>query len=371
MANKDYYQILGVDKNASKDEVKTAFRKLAHQYHPDKGGGNEAKFKEVSEAYSILGDDNKRKQYDTFGSAGPAGSQNYGGGYSGFNQGQDFGGFDFSQFNQGGNGNNFEFDLGDIFGDFFGGGNGGGRRQQVKKGRDITVDLEITFAESIFGTEKEFSLTKPSICPECNGSGAKKGTDMTTCSQCNGKGKIKETRRSILGNFVQERVCDKCEGLGKIPKEKCDTCRGLGTVRKPENLKVKIPADINSGETIRLSGAGEAIKDGVAGDLYMNVSVRKDSLFKKENKNILTEINIKLSDALLGIKYSMKTLDGEIELTVPEGINSGELLRIRDKGVPIDSRHRGDLLIKVNVKMPSRLSKTTRKIIEELKQEGL
>ena len=365
---KDYYKTLGVDKGASKDEIKTAFRKLAHQYHPDKGGGNEAKFKEVSEAYSVLGDDNKRKQYDTFGSAGPGG-QSYGGGYGGFNQGQDFGGFDFSQFTQG-NGNNFEFDLGDIFGDFFGGG-GGGRRQRVKKGADITVDLEVTFAESVFGVEKEFSLTKPSICPDCNGSGAKKGTDMTTCSECNGKGKIKETRRSILGNFVQERVCDKCEGLGKIPKEKCGTCRGVGTVRKSEKLKVKIPVDINNGETVRLAGAGEAIKDGVAGDLYINISVRKDPLFKKEGKNIYTEINIKLSDALLGMKYSMKTLDGDIELTVPEGINNEDVLRIKEKGVPMDSRHRGDLLVKVKIKMPTHLSKTTRKLIEELKKEGL
>jgi DnaJ-class molecular chaperone len=296
--SKDYYQTLGVNKTASKDEIKSAFRKLAHQYHPDKGGGNEAKFKEVSEAYSVLGDDNKRKQYDTFGSAGPTGG---GGSYGGF-QGQDFGGFDFSQFTQGGNGQNFEFDLGDIFGDFFGGGMN--RRQRVKKGQDITVDLDITFAESVFGTEKEFSLTKNS--------------DYT-----------------------------------------------------PEKIKVKIPADINNGETIRLRGAGEPMKDGIAGDLYINVSVRPDPLFKKEGKNILTEINIKLSDALLGIKYPLRTLDGDIELTVPEGANSGEILRIRDKGVPIDSRHRGDLLIKIKVKMPNRLSKTTRKIIEDLKREGL
>ena len=295
---KDYYQTLGVNKSSSKDEIKTAFRKLAHEYHPDKGGGNEAKFKEISEAYNVLGDDNKRKQYDTFGSAGPGGGGNYGG----FNQGQDFGGFDFSQFTQGGNGNNFEFDLGDIFGEFFGGGMG--RRQRVRKGQDIRVDLEISFSESVFGVEKEFNLTR-------------------------------------------------------------------NHSNKAEKIKVKIPADINNGETVRLSGAGESITDGVAGDLYINISVRKDPLFKKEGKNIITEINIKLSDALLGIKYPMKTLDGDIELTIPEGIDSGEILRIRDRGVPIDSYHRGDLLVKVKVKMPSRLSKTAKKIIEELKKEGL
>ena len=296
---KDYYSILGISKSASKDEVKTAFRKLAHQYHPDKGGGNEAKFKEVSEAYSVLGDDDKRKQYDTYGSAGPAGN----GGFGGF-QGQDFGGFDFSQFQgfQGGNGQNFEFDLGDIFSEFFGGGMG--RRQRVKKGRDITVDLEIPFSESVFGVEKEFSLTKNSSY-------------------------------------------------------------------KAEKIKVKIPADINHGETIRLRGAGETIPDGPAGDLYISISVKKDPLFKKEGKNILTEITIKLSDALLGVSYPLKTLDGNIELKVPEGVNNGDILRVKDKGVPIDTRHRGDLLVKVKIKMPNHISRTARKIIEDLKKEGL
>ncbi len=366
---KDYYKILGVDKGSSKDEIKTAFRKLAHQYHPDKGGGNEDKFKEVSEAYSVLGDDKKRQQYDTFGSAGPTGGGGSYGNYGGF-QGQDFGGFDFSQFTQGG-GNNFEFDLGDIFGDFFGGGGGGGRRQKTKKGRDITVDLDISFSESIFGVEKEFSLTKPVICPDCNGSGAKAGAGSVTCSVCNGKGKIQQAQRSILGSYIVEKICDKCHGAGNVPKEKCNTCRGEGTVRKAENIKVRIPADINSGETVRLTKGGEAIKDGIPGDLYINVSVRKDALFKKEGKNILTEINIRLSDALLGIKYPLKTLDGDIELKVPEGTNNGDLLRIRDKGVPIDSHHRGDMLVKVKIKMPNRLSRTARKAIEELKSEGL
>ncbi len=364
--SKDYYNILGVSKGASKDEIKTAFRKLAHQYHPDKGGGNEQKFKEVSEAYSILGDDTKRQQYDTYGSAGPTG----GGSYGGFNQGQDFGGFDFSQFTQGG-GNGFEFDLGDILGDFFGGARGGGgRRPRGKKGKDITVDLEITFAESVFGGEKEFSLVKPAPCPDCAGTGGKAGAEAVTCSDCGGRGQIRETRRSILGNFVQERVCDKCAGSGKVIREKCPTCRGAGTVKKTETIKVKIPADVNHGETVRLAGAGEAIKDGPAGNLYINLSVRPDPLFKKEGKNILTEINVKLSDALLGLKYPLRTLDGEIELAVPEGINNGEVLRVREKGVPIDGRRRGDLLIKVKVRMPSRLSKTARQAAETLKKEG-
>lgn len=298
--SKDYYNILGISKSASKDEVKTAFRKLAHQYHPDKGGGNEAKFKEVSEAYSVLSDDKKRQQYDTFGSADAGGGNPYGG-FGGFNHGQDFGGFDFSQFTQGGHGGSFEFDLNDILGDFFGGGMG--RRQRVKKGHDISVDLEITFAESVFGVEKEFNLTKNSY--------------------------------------------------------------------KPEKIKVKIPADINSGETLKMSGGGETITDGVPGDLYIRISVRRDPLFRKEGKNIVTEVNIKLSDALLGIKYPLKTIDGDIELTIPEGINNGDILRVREKGVPIDSRHRGDLLVKIKTKTPNHLSKTAKKLIEELKKEGL
>jgi DnaJ-class molecular chaperone len=296
---KDYYQTLGVNKTASKDEIKSAFRKLAHEYHPDKAGGNEAKFKEVSEAYNVLGDDTKRKQYDTYGSTGPTGGNPYGSGFGGFGQGQDFGGFDFSQFTQGNN--SFEFDLGDIFGEFFG---GGGRRQRVKRGQDITVDLEISFKESVFGAEKEFSLTRNSSY-------------------------------------------------------------------KAEKIKVKIPADINHGETVRLTGAGESIKDGIAGDLYIRIAVKKDPLFRKEGKNIVADISIKLTDALLGVKYPLKTLDGDIELAIPEGTNSGEILRIRDKGVPIDARHRGDLLVRIKTLMPNHLSKVSKKAIEELKKEGL
>jgi DnaJ-class molecular chaperone len=299
---KDYYKILGINKNASQDEIKVAFRKLAHQYHPDKGGGNEQKFKEVSEAYSVLGDEKKRQQYDTFGSSGPTS----GGGYSGFNdfnQGQGFGGFDFSGFSaQGGPASGWEFDLNDILGEFFGGGMG--RRQRVKKGRDIRVDLEISFAESIFGVEKEFSLTRNSA-------------------------------------------------------------------RKAEMIKVKIPADIDNGETIRMTGGGEPMPDGVAGDLYIDITVRRDSLFKKEGKNIVTEINIKLSDALLGVKYPLKTLDGEIELSIPEATNNGDILRVREKGVPIDSRHRGDLLVRIKIKMPTHLSREAKKLIDGLKKEGV
>lgn len=365
---KDYYKTLGVDKSASADEIKKAFRKLAHEYHPDKGTGNEAKFKEASEAYSVLSDDKKRAQYDQFGSGfSGTGAQ---GGYGGFG-GQGFGGFngfDFSQFTQG-NGQGFEFDLGDVFGDFFGGN--AGRRNQKKRGSDIQVDLELSFAESVFGVDKTIYLTKNSVCKDCQGSGAKTGTEMYTCGTCSGRGKIKETRHSFLGSFVSERLCDKCHGAGKVPKEKCHTCDGRGITKKQEEIKVKIPADIDDGETVRLPGAGEAISGGTPGDLYIKIHVKEDRLFHKEGSDLVMNLRVKLSDALLGAKYPVKTLDGDIELKIPEGVAYGEILRIKGKGIPKTPSTRGDLLIQIDIETPNRLSRTAKKLIEELKKEGV
>jgi molecular chaperone DnaJ len=362
MANKDYYKILGVEKNANKEDIKKAFRKLAHEHHPDKGG-NAEKFKEVSEAYSVLSDDSKRAQYDTYGSAGPSG---FGGGqqYQGGNGG--FEGFDFSGF-QGGQ--NVDFDLGDIFGDFFGGRTS--RSRAPKKGRDISVDLELSFSESVFGAEKTIRLTKNSKCKVCEGTGAKSGTEMQTCHECGGQGRVRETKRSFLGPIVTEKICEVCEGSGKIAKEKCSSCSGLGINKKEESFSVNIPADINDGETVRLSGAGESLKGGNSGDLYIKIRVKKDSLFKKDRKNLVTELNIKLTDAVLGAKYSLKTLDGDIELKVPEGAEFGQILRIKGKGIPITREKRGDLLVKLNIKIPSRLSKQAKKDFEDLKGEGI
>jgi len=359
--NKDYYKILGVSKDASKEDIKKAFRKLAHEHHPDKGGNIE-KFKEVSEAYGVLSDDNKRSQYDTYGSAGSTGA-------GGFNQGQSgfggFEGFDFSGFNQGGN-QDFDFDLGDMFGDFFGGG-----RKKQKKGRDITVDMELTFQESVFETTKKIRITKTSKCGSCGGSGAEKGSQMETCPVCSGYGKVRETKRSIFGNFMTEKVCDNCSGTGKIPKVKCTTCRGYGILKKDEEYEVKIPADVNDGETIRLTGAGEAIKDGSSGDLYIRIRVKKNPLFEKEGKNLITELNIKLTDAILGAKYNLETLDGNIELKIPEGMAFGEILRVKGKGIPKENGSRGDLFVRVNIKTPSRLSKQAKKVFEDLRNEGI
>ena len=360
--SKDYYKTLGIDKNASKEDIKKAFRKLAMEHHPDKGG-NAEKFKEVSEAYSTLSDDNKRAQYDTYGSAGPTGGGSYGGqNTSGFD------GFDFSGFNQ--NGQGFDFDIGDIFGDFFGNG-GGGSRKNHKKGKDISIDMELSFHDSIFGVEKKIRLNKTSKCKECQGTGAKVGTQMQTCSTCDGHGKVREAKRSIFGTFMTEKVCDTCGGSGKIPKEKCYVCSGKGTLRREEELTVNIPVDIDDGETIRLSGGGESIKDGPNGDLYIKIHVKEDHIFRKEGKNLVTELNIKLSEAVLGTKVILKTLDGDIELKVPDGAQFGEILRIKGKGVPIENDRRGDLLIKINIKIPTKLSKQSKKIFEELKEEGI
>ncbi len=364
--NKDYYKTLGVSKSASKDEIKKAFYKLAHEYHPDKAGGNEAKFKEASEAYNTLSDDKKRSQYDNFGSGfqGNAGGQ-YQGGFGGFDASQ---GFDFSGFQ---NGQGFEFDLGDIFGDFFGGGGGGRGRAKAKKGRDISVDLNLTFAESIFGVKKSIFLTKTSKCSECGGSGSRKGTEQVTCPTCNGRGKIKEVRKSFFGTFATERVCDECLGAGNVPKEKCPKCHGAGILQKEDEIEVNIPADVNTGESIRLTGAGESVKGGSSGDLYIKLHIEKSNLFVKEGKNLITELNIKMTDAVLGGNYKMATLDGEIELKIPEGTSPEDVLRIRGKGVPYGNSQRGDILVKIKIKTPSRLSGKAKKIFEDLKKEGL
>lgn len=291
---KDYYKTLGLQKNASQDEIKKAFRKLAHEHHPDKQGGNADKFKEANEAYSVLSDEKKRAQYDQFGSAGPGGFGGQGGFQGGFNP-NDFG-FDFSGFNQGGfNGGNVEFDLNDILGGIFGG------RQRTRRGRNIAVDVELTFEESIFGTERTINLDK--------------------------------------------------------------------------KLSVKIPAGIEDGETLRVPGAGETVQGGVPGDLHIRVHVKEHAIWQKEGHNLTTELDIKLSEALLGTQHVLKTLDGDVTLKIPEGIGFGEILRVKGKGVPTTSKgkdgHRGDILVRINIAMPRKLSKDAKKAIEELKKQGV
>ncbi|OGI95085.1 molecular chaperone DnaJ [Candidatus Nomurabacteria bacterium RIFCSPLOWO2_01_FULL_40_18] len=358
---KDYYETLGVNKGASKDEIKKAFYKLAHKYHPDKKEGNEAKFKQVNEAYQVLSDDAKRSKYDQYGSAD---AQGFGGSQSGFE------GFDFSGAQGFGNGST-EFDFGnlnDIFSDFFGGG--GGRREQ-RRGRDISTEVQISFADSIFGTNRKILITKTSNCLTCHGSGAKAGFSMVSCKTCNGQGQIRESKRTIFGNIASTKVCEVCLGTGEVPKEICETCKGKGVLRREEEVSINIPTGIRDGEMIRMTGYGEAVSKGTTGDLYIKINVAPHAVFKRDGNDLVMNLNLKLSDALLGTKYPIQTLDGEIEVTIPEGVGINETLRVRGKGVPTGKNKRGDLLIKLNIKLPSKISRKSRELIEQLQKEGI
>lgn len=361
----DYYKILGVDKSASKSDIKKAFHKMAHKYHPDKKGGDEAMFKKASEAYSVLSDDKKRSEYDAYGRVFSNGGGSANGGGQGF-EGFDFGGFDFSQFAQAQQGGNVEFDLGDIFGSMFGGG-----RPKKKRGNDISIDIELPFKDSIFGVERKIFITKNSVCESCDGSGAEKGSEMVTCSICNGNGQIHETKRSILGTFSTVKTCDNCHGKGRVPKNKCKECHGQGIKKSQSEIKINIPAGINDGEMIRMTGAGEAISGGVPGDLYIKIHVTRDKNFRKEGFNLVTDLNIKLTDSLLGAEYNINTLDGKIKLKIPAGVGFGEILRIKGKGVPSGRGTRGDILVKIKIQLPSKLNSKTRKLVAELRKEGV
>jgi len=352
---KDYYQLLGVTKTATKEEIKKAFHKLAHKHHPDKAGGDEARFKEINEAYQVLSDDQKRRQYDTYGDAfvgGGPGGEGFGGFSGGFGDG---------------------VDLGDIFNDFFGGGFASAGGERVLRGRDISVDIELSFEESIFGVTKTIHLGKTSLCDTCTGSGAKPGTKMKKCVACDGKGQVTEMRRSFLGNFSTVRNCDTCHGKGEIPEEKCKTCSGVGVIKKQEEISINVPQGIRSGEMLRMSGKGEAVARGIPGDLYIRVHVKAHKLYHREGNNLVMDFEVKLSDALLGAKYTIKTLNEEdVEVKIPEGVKFGDILRLKERGVPGAGRGKtGDILIHVKIKTPTKLSGKAKKLIEELREEGI
>ena len=351
--NKDYYKTLGVDKNASQDEIKKAFRKLALEHHPDKNDGKDEKFKEINEAYSTLSDTKKRQQYDTFGSAGPS----MGGG------GQGFDGFDFSGFNQGG----VDFDLGDIFGSFFGGGRGRGQgRAQQKRGEDIMVSIQLSFKESVLGTDKLIEYNRHKTCSTCNGT---KGTDLKKCSHCDGKGVQTKVQRTILGNIEQQYVCEYCEGSGKIPTNKCKTCHGAGVVKEKESITIHIPSGIESGEQLRVVGRGESIAGGVDGNLYIQVSVKADPVFRKDRTKVYMTLHIPLSVAIGGGDVKVHSYDGDFTLTVPPGSNTGDILRAKEKGGFVDAKRRDDMHITLRVDMPKKVGSEVKKIVKEL--EGL
>jgi molecular chaperone DnaJ len=362
MATKDYYNVLGVEKTASKEDIKKAFYKLAAKYHPDKKGGDEAKFKEVNEAYQVLSDEKKRKEYDTYGQTfngqGPHGGAGGFGGFGGFDQA------DFSNMQ-------FDFgDLGDIFGDMFG-GFGGGHRE--KRGRDISLEIDVPFTEAIFGTERNVLISKVSTCKTCDGSGARPNTKKKTCTTCNGQGKVRDVKRTFMGNFQTVHTCDACHGQGQVPEEKCHECRGAGVVNKREEINIAIPAGISNGEMIRMSQMGEAVQGGVTGDLYVKVNVIAHKVWKREGNDLVITHEIKLTDALLGAKHNIEGLDGVIDVDIAPGASHGEVLRVKGRGVPHvhDKNKRGDVLVKLSIMMPKKLSRKALAFVEGLREEGL
>ena len=360
----DYYQVLGITKSASKDDVKKAFRKLAHKYHPDKSGGDEKKFKEISEAYAVLSDDKKRAEYDSYGrvftgGAGPTG-------------GSGFDGFDFSQFGGfGDNADGFEINLDDLFGGFSDVFGGGGRRGGERRGRDISIDIELTFKESVFGVERRVLITKDNDCSRCSGSGAEPGTKTKTCPTCNGKGSIVESQRSPFGVFSVSRPCNTCHGKKTVPETPCTTCKGRGIERREQEIVISVPAGIDNGQVIRMSQMGEAVSGGKPGDLYIKLHVVQDSKFRREGYNLITELPVKVTDALLGGDYSVETLDGPVTVTVPILKSTDEIIRVKGKGVPMQGGKRGDLLVRIRVEFPTKLSKNSQDLLRKLKEEGI
>jgi molecular chaperone DnaJ len=360
MMAENYYDILGVSKSASADEIKKAYRKLAHQYHPDKGVGNEDKFKQVNEAYQVLSNTEKRSQYDQYGQTFEQAQRN-GGGFGG--QGNPFGGFDFGGgFGQGG----VEFDLGDIFGDIFGGRSE--RAARRSRGVDLEMPLTIEFDEAVFGVEKTVTIEKKDKCPTCHGSGAEPGTKVSTCPVCHGQGQIRTQRRTIFGNIASNATCERCEGDGKVPEKPCHTCKGSGITRQEKTLQIKIPAGIDNGQRIRINGEGEVgYRDSVPGHLYIVIKVKPSKEFVRDGINLHKDLPISFTQAALGTKVPLKTLDGDIELKIPAGTQSGKVLRVAGKGVPvINSGKRGDLLITIRVIVPQKLNKKETELLKEL-----
>ena len=361
---KDYYDILGVPKSSSADDIKKAFRKKAHEFHPDKGNGNAEKFKEVNEAYQVLSDAQKRQQYDQYGQTFDQAARN-GGGFQG--QGNPFGGFDFGGgFSNGG----VEFDLGDIFGDIFGGQSQ--RSSRRSRGIDLEMGLTINFEEAVFGVEKQITLEKKDACKTCGGSGAAPGAKVITCPKCHGQGQIRTTRRTIFGNIASAQGCDRCEGTGKVPEVACKTCGGSGSLRQEKTISIKIPAGIDNGQRVRVQGEGEAgYRGSEPGDLYLLIRVMPHKEFTRDGFNLLKELPVSFTQASLGAKVIVKTLDGDIELKIPGGTQAGTVFKVKDKGVPHvnNPSRRGDLLITARVIVPKKLSKKEKELLKQLAEE--
>lgn len=364
--SKDYYKILGLSKNASSDEIKRAYRKLAQEYHPDKGGDPE-KFKEINEAYQVLSNPDKRGQYDKFGVDFE--QARAGGGFGGFEGFRDFSSFadafDFFGGRQKSGNQNFGFE--DIFENIF----TAGRNGSFGRGQDISTDMEISLEDAYRGAEREINIYRHGVCRECQGTGAKPGSKMKDCVQCRGKGKIEHKGGGGFFSFSQIRICPACRGKGKKAEKECETCRGEGRLKENKKFKVKIPAGIRDGQTISLAGQGEAGATGEqAGDLYINIHVKPDPRFIREGDDLFFELPISFSQAALGDKVEIPTMDGWLKLKIPEGIESGTVIRLEEKGMPrLHRRGFGDMMVKVRLKTPKRLSRRAKEIFENLKKE--
>jgi molecular chaperone DnaJ len=361
MATKrDYYETLGVSKGASADEIKKAFRRLAIQYHPDKEGGDEARFKEVNEAYEVLKDSGKRQRYDQFGHAGVGG--NGGGG------GNPFAGF-------GGQGQEMHFDfgdmgLGDIFGSFFGGGGGGfgGQRagqQRSSRGRDVETRVDISFEDAVFGTDVSMNLNLEDTCSHCKGTTVEPGYDLKKCDNCGGSGQVTNVMRTIFGNIQQAAPCPKCHGRGKIPEKVCSVCHGKGTQMKAQSITLKVPAGIDDGATIRLREHGEAVANGPKGDLYVHVRVKAHKRFTREGDLILSEEHIPMVEAALGTEINVDTVDGKVRMKIPAGTQSGTDFKLSGHGVPhLRSSTRGAHIVTVIVDTPTKITKHQQELLQ-------
>jgi len=354
MSKRDYYEVLGVSKDASDDELKKAFRKAAVKYHPDKEGGDEDKFKEINEAYEVLKDKQKRQRYDQFGHAGVGG--NSGGGYGGGNPFEGFsnGGFEFN-FGDGG--------LGDIFGQFFGGGQS---QRGPQRGRDVETQIQLSFEEAIFGVERELAFDMEDECSHCHGSTVEPGYELKTCPTCKGAGQQTRVMNTMFGPVQQAVTCDTCKGRGKIPEKVCSVCSGRGTERRKQEITIKVPAGIDDGATIRLKERGEAMANGPKGDLYVHIRVKAHKHFTREGDLILSEEHVSMVDAALGTEINVQTVDGKIKMKIPAGTQSGTDFKLSGHGVPhLRSDRRGAHIVSIVVDTPTKLSKKQKELLEQ------
>ncbi len=356
MANKDFYATLGVDKNASGEEIKKAYRQLAKKYHPDMNKDDEnaaQKFKEINEAYQVLSDEKKRAQYDQFGSAAFDGSAGAGaGGFGGFGDFSGFGGF------------------GDIFDSIFGGGRTT-QRTGPMRGGDVDSNLRISFEEAAFGVKSDINSMRHENCDVCHGTGAKPGSHAKTCTTCGGSGQVRRQTQGLFGNVVNVTACPTCHGEGKIIEDPCDSCRGTGRVLKARTISVNVPAGIDNNQIITLTGQGDAgIKGGPPGDVHVYITVRPHKIFQREGVNLYMDLPISFGQAALGCELEVPTLDGKVKYTIPAGTQTGTVFRLRDKGIKyLRQERKGDLFVKMNVVVPKKLSERQKELIAEL--EGI